>query len=200
MRIGDRSGKILPKPRCLLGQTVMKIESCNQMVRQCKLSQALNNLAPSSCQMDKSQIMWYSASARPKRRSYNCTTLWQWNEISLKTKRKAFNAAVRTFLLYGCETWPLRPQGIRWLFSYHWRLRPFLKIKQMRRNFQRNDSPVLQCTSDFVDYNGLDAFFVNLIELELPWHHHHTGWHRRLGEQLKTRLDTVFKKLNLASV
>ncbi len=35
-------------------------------------------------------------------------TLWSRQEISRKTKSRVYTAVVRTILLYGCETWPLR--------------------------------------------------------------------------------------------
>ncbi len=34
--------------------------------------------------------------------------LRSWHEISLRTKARVYQAAVRSILLYGCETWPVR--------------------------------------------------------------------------------------------
>ncbi len=36
------------------------------------------------------------------------TALWSRREISRKTKSRVYTTLVRTILLYGCETWPLR--------------------------------------------------------------------------------------------
>ncbi len=36
------------------------------------------------------------------------TALWSRQEISRKTKSRVYTAVVRTILLHGCETWPLR--------------------------------------------------------------------------------------------
>ena len=35
-------------------------------------------------------------------------TLWRCTDVSLATKGRVYNATVRSTLLYGCETWPLR--------------------------------------------------------------------------------------------
>ncbi len=36
------------------------------------------------------------------------TSLWSRREISHRTKGRIYESVVRTILLYGCETWPLR--------------------------------------------------------------------------------------------
>ncbi len=40
-------------------------------------------------------------------------TRWSRREISLKTKGRTYEALVRTILLYGCETWPVRVEDLR---------------------------------------------------------------------------------------
>ncbi len=37
--------------------------------------------------------------------------LWSRREISLRTKGRVYQAVVRSILLYGCETWPVRVAG-----------------------------------------------------------------------------------------
>ena len=34
--------------------------------------------------------------------------LWRFTDVSLATKGRVYNVTVRSTLLYGCETWPLR--------------------------------------------------------------------------------------------
>ncbi len=41
------------------------------------------------------------------------TSLWSRLEISRRTKERIFESVVRTILLYGCETWPLRVEDQR---------------------------------------------------------------------------------------
>ena len=57
-------------------------------------------------------------------------TLWKRSEISLKTKLRVFQAAIRPVLIYGCETWPVRAEDIRKLESFdHWCLRIIARVK-----------------------------------------------------------------------
>ncbi len=41
------------------------------------------------------------------------SALWSRREISLKTKGRIYEALIRTILLYGCETWPVRVEDLR---------------------------------------------------------------------------------------
>ncbi len=41
--------------------------------------------------------------------------LWSRREISLRTKGRVYKAVVRSILLYGCETWPVRVADERML-------------------------------------------------------------------------------------
>ena len=43
----------------------------------------------------------------------NLLHLWRRNDVSLPVKGRVYNAAVRSVLLYGCETWPLRQQDVQ---------------------------------------------------------------------------------------
>ncbi|VDO54384.1 unnamed protein product [Schistosoma margrebowiei] len=48
----------------------------------------------------------------------NLHHLWRRRDIGLSTKGRVYCAAVRSVLLYGCETWPIRVQDIcRFLVS-----------------------------------------------------------------------------------
>ena len=42
----------------------------------------------------------------------NLLHLWRRNDVSLPVRGRVYNAAVRSVLLYGCETWPLRQQDV----------------------------------------------------------------------------------------
>jgi hypothetical protein len=60
--------------------------------------------------------------------------LWSRREISLGTKIKVYQAAIRTILLYGCETWPLKMEDKRRLTVFdHWCLRIILRIRYFHR-------------------------------------------------------------------
>jgi len=55
--------------------------------------------------------------------------LWSRSDISVKTKCHVFTAAVRSVLLYGCETWPLRSCDVKRLSVFeHNCLRKILRI------------------------------------------------------------------------
>ncbi len=41
------------------------------------------------------------------------SALWSRREISLKTKGRIHEALMRTIVLYGCETWPVRAEDLR---------------------------------------------------------------------------------------
>jgi hypothetical protein len=43
----------------------------------------------------------------------NLRHLWRRHDVSIRLKGRVYNAAVRSVLLYGCETWPLRSQDIQ---------------------------------------------------------------------------------------
>ena len=51
----------------------------------------------------------------------NLLHLWRRKDVSLPVKCSVYNVAVRSVLLYGCETWPLRQQGVHRLevFDHH---------------------------------------------------------------------------------
>ncbi|TNN20912.1 hypothetical protein EWB00_002046, partial [Schistosoma japonicum] len=48
----------------------------------------------------------------------NLRHLWRRRDIRLMTKGRVYCAAVRSVLLYGCETWPLRIEDIRRLLVF----------------------------------------------------------------------------------
>jgi Domain of unknown function (DUF6451) len=43
----------------------------------------------------------------------NLRHLWRRKDISLATKGRVYSASVRSVLLYGCETWPIRAEDVR---------------------------------------------------------------------------------------
>ncbi len=57
--------------------------------------------------------------------------LWSWIEISLRTKGRVYQAVVRSILLYGCETWPVRVAGERMLEVFNNdSIRRILRVKR----------------------------------------------------------------------
>ena len=58
--------------------------------------------------------------------------MWRRNEISLRTKVRIYESAIRSILLYGCETWPVRVADMRKMEVFdHWCLRILLKIRPL---------------------------------------------------------------------
>ncbi len=53
----------------------------------------------------------FARSAFPRLQS----CLWSRREISLRTKGRVYQAVVRSILIYGCETWPVRVADERML-------------------------------------------------------------------------------------
>ena len=59
----------------------------------------------------------------------NLQHLWRRRDVSLSVKGRVYNAAVRSVLLYGSETWPLRAEDIRRLSVFDHRcLRSIARI------------------------------------------------------------------------
>jgi hypothetical protein len=127
--------------------------------------------------------------------------LWRRTEISLRTKVRVYQAAIRPVLLYGCETWPLRKEDIRRLEVFdHWCLRIILKIGW--RDRLSNQTVRQRCC-------GITQLSVHLQQRRLQWFGHIlrkpegelvkkvlspdpcVGWRCRLGGQLNTWLTTV---------
>jgi hypothetical protein len=134
-------------------------------------------------------------------------TLWARNEISLRTKVRVFQVAIRPILTYGCETWPLRVEDARKLEVFdHWCLRRIIKADWHDR--LSNDEIRRRC----FDTEKLSAF---LQRRRLQWFGHILrrattelsrtslsplpcpGWRCRLGGQLKTWISTVKSDVEL---
>ena len=127
--------------------------------------------------------------------------LWRKKEISLKTKLRVYEAAIRPVLLYGCETWPLRAEDIRKLQVFdHWCLKYILQTRRI----------------DQISNARIRARCYNICEIttclrhrRLRWFGHVLrrpesdltkvslfpkpciGWRCRSGGQIKTWIDTV---------
>ena len=129
------------------------------------------------------------------------TALWRRNEVSLRTKIRVYQAAIRPVLLYGCETWPMRAEDLRRMEVFdHWCLRVILKIRLSDK--VSNEAVRARCFH-IGQLSGL------LQQRRLPWFGHVlrkpdedlirstvaplpcTGWRCRTGGQMKTWLSTV---------
>jgi hypothetical protein len=127
--------------------------------------------------------------------------LWRRTEVSLRTKIRVFNAAVRPVLIYACETWPLRAEDIRKLEVFdHWCLRRILKVSYLEKI--SNEEIRKRC-------HGLPRLSQLLQCRRLQWFGHLLrkndaeiskqtlaptpcqGWRCRHGGQLKTWLSTI---------
>ena len=134
-------------------------------------------------------------------------TLWRRCEISLRTKVRVYQAAIRPVLLYGCETWPLRVEDLRKLEVFdHWCLRFILKIRWSA--FTSNKELRTRCFN-------LQKLSVLLQQHRLRWFGHVlrkadddlarlavapspcTGWRCRSGGQTKTWLTTIKNDVDL---
>ena len=134
-------------------------------------------------------------------------TLWRRGEISLRTKIRVYQAAIRPVLLYGCETWPLRVEDLRMLEVFdHWCLRNILKIRWS--DFTSNAELRTRCF-------GLQKLSSLLQQRRLRWFGHVlrkpdedltrsalapspcTSWRCRSGGQLKTWLATIKNDVEL---
>jgi hypothetical protein len=90
--------------------------------------------------------------------------LWSRREISLQTKIKVFQAAIRSILLYGCETWPLKIEDERRLMIFdHWCLRIILRV----RYFHRVSNTSIRSRS-----GNITALNVVIQERRLRWFGH----------------------------
>jgi hypothetical protein len=127
--------------------------------------------------------------------------LWRRREISLKTKARIFQSAIRPVLLYGCETWPLRAEDIRRLETFdHWCQRRILNVSW--RDRLSNET----VRKRFCDMETLST---KIQQRRLQWFGHVLrkqntelskqvllaapcpSWSCRLGGQNKTWLSTV---------
>ena len=123
------------------------------------------------------------------------------NEISLRTKMRVYQAAIRPVLAYGCETWPLRVEDIRKLEVFdHWCLRRILGTRWDQR--VSNVEVRSRCLN-------LPRFGTVLRQRRLRWFGHvlrrpqddltratlspepYPEWRCRPGGQLKTWIATV---------
>jgi hypothetical protein len=125
--------------------------------------------------------------------------LWSRREITLDTKIKVYKSAVRTILLYGCETWPLRQDDERRLSVFdHWCLRYILRVRYFHRI--TNDEIRRRCFNipqlvDVIKQNRLrwaghvlrrpEDEIVNISLRAEP----DVGWKRRRGGQIKSWKD-----------
>ena len=122
-------------------------------------------------------------------------------EVSLRTKMRVYQAAIRPVLTYGCETWPMRVEDVRKLEVFdHWCLRRILNIRWNDR--VSNEEVRHRC----FDISRLSSV---LRQHRLRWFGHVlrrpdsdltratlsptaiATWRCRLGGQLKTWLATV---------
>jgi hypothetical protein len=129
------------------------------------------------------------------------SVLWRRKEISINTKIRIYNSAIRPVLLYGCETWPMRVADIRRMEVFdHWCLRNILKVRPQDRvtneEIRRRCSDIPQLTG-FIQQRRLRWFghilrrpssdLTRIVLAPKPC----PGWRCRRGGQLKTWLDTI---------
>jgi hypothetical protein len=131
--------------------------------------------------------------------------LWNRVEVSLKTKVRVYKAAVRSVLLFGCETWPLRCEDSRKLEVFdHWCLRVISKVRwnegvsneviRQRCGIPRLSDLITQRRLQWFGHvlrKSDDQLTRKVLHLE-PCN----GWRCRRGGQLKTWLSTVKSDLD----
>jgi len=133
-------------------------------------------------------------------------TLWKHGEISLQTKVRIYKSAIRSVLLYGCETWPMSAADLHKLEVFdHWCLRMLAKV---RLNDQLTNAQVREKCCEIESIRSLT------IRRRLQWFGHvlrrdrgevikeslHctpcAGWKARVGGQQKTWVSTVKSDLD----
>ncbi|VDN56297.1 unnamed protein product [Dracunculus medinensis] len=126
--------------------------------------------------------------------------LWNRREIIIKTKIRIYNAVIRSILLYGSETWPMRVEDIKKLSAFdHSCLRYVLRIRADK------------ISQDRIHLRSNNTCINNVIERRLRWLGHilrrppqdlkHIslfaklcdGWRQKRGVPIKTWTDTVRK-------
>ena len=124
---------------------------------------------------------------------------WRRNDVSLPVKCRVYNAAVRSVLLYGCETWPLLQQDVHHLEVFDHRcLRQLAKVGWSVRVSN------LEVRKYVLGGNGSDILPRKIKLYRLRWLGHvfgmephrlthralfsvlQTGWKRRPGGQQMT--------------
>lgn len=134
--------------------------------------------------------------------------LWSRPEIRLRTKIRIYQALVRSILLYGCETWPIRKADLRRVEVFdHYNLRRILHVRPL--DFVANKEVRRRC--------NLQAITDLLRARRLRWFGHASrcdagvfiheaisprplpGWKKRVGGQLRTWLGTIKADAELIS-
>ncbi len=126
-------------------------------------------------------------------------TLWSRTEISLKMKGRVYEALVRTILLYGCETWPVRVEDLHRLEVFdNDCLRCILRYShrdRQRCSLRALPSIPLQRRLRWFGHaprRGPGELIREVISPTPP-----PTWRKRLGGQLKTWSGTIKKDLAL---
>ena len=129
----------------------------------------------------------------------NLLHLWCRNDVSLPVKGRVYNAAVRSVLLYGCETWPLRQQDVHRLEVFDHRC-----LRQLAKVGWSDRVSNLEVRKYVLGGNGSDTLPRKIKLCRLRWLGHvlrmephrlphqalfsmpQTGWKRRPGGQQMT--------------
>ncbi len=126
--------------------------------------------------------------------------LWSRREISLRTKGRVYQAVLRSILLYGCETWPVRvvDEKTLWVFDND-------SIRRIQRVRRGDCVPLVEQRRHLC----LISVLALLVQRRLRWFSHAARrsegelikglllpipprtWRRRAGSQLKTWATTI---------
>ncbi len=122
--------------------------------------------------------------------------LWSRREISLRIKDRVYQTVVRSILLNGCETWPVRVADERMLEAFDIdSIRRILRVRhrdcvpsvELRRRLCLTSIPALLVQRRLRWFGHAarhpESYFIK--DLLLPTQPH--TWRRRAGGQLKTR-------------
>ncbi len=121
--------------------------------------------------------------------------LWSRREISLRTKGRVYQAVVRSILLYGCETWPVRVADERMLEVFDndsirriLRIRPSVELHR-RLCLTRIPALLVQRRLHWFDHAARrhEGELIKYLLLPTP----PRTWRRRAGGQLKTWATTI---------
>ena len=185
---------LLPGPLCSEVVLLVSVSSLGQIVIFKNCFYSIGPSGQGAAEVDRRIGAERSAFVRLKR------SLWGRREISTATKERIYQVIVRTILLYGCETWPLRAVDqrklevfdndcLRYILRCRWTDRvPTITLRR-RLNLRPLSPVLLQRRLRWFGHGARrqegELIRDVLLPISLP------NWWKRVGGQLKTWASTI---------